>query len=36
MQKGLISSGKYEQLLLTAFRPDLVYGNEVEGGELND
>lgn len=36
LQKGLISTGKYEQLLLTAFRPDLVYGDEFEGGELND
>jgi len=35
-QKGIISSGKYEQLLLSAFRPDLVYGDEFEGGELND
>lgn len=36
LQKDLISTGKYEQLLLTAFRPDLVYGDEFEGGELND
>jgi len=36
LQKDLVSTGKYEQLLLTAFRPDLVYGDEVEGGELND
>jgi Zn-dependent peptidase ImmA (M78 family) len=36
LQKGLVSTGKYEQLLLTAFRPDLVYGDEFEGGELND
>lgn len=36
LEKGLISTGKYEQLLLTAFRPDLVYGEEFEGGELND
>jgi Zn-dependent peptidase ImmA (M78 family) len=36
IQKDLISTGKYEQLLLAAFRPDLVYGDELEGGELND
>ncbi|MBN2285254.1 MAG: ImmA/IrrE family metallo-endopeptidase [Tissierellales bacterium] len=36
LEKDLISTGKYEQLLLTAFRPDLVYGEEFEGGELND
>lgn len=31
-----LSTGKYEQLLLNAFRPDLVYGEEFEGSELND
>lgn len=36
LEKGLVSNGKYEQLLLTAFRSDLVYGDESEGGELND
>lgn len=36
LEKDLISTGKYEQLLLTAFRPDLVFGDEFEGGELND
>lgn len=36
LKKDLVSTGKYEQLLLTAFRPDLVYGEEFEGGELND
>lgn len=36
LEKDLVSTGKYEQLLLTAFRPDLVYGDEFEGGELND
>lgn len=36
LQKAIISTGKYEQLLLSAFRPDLVYGDELEGGELND
>ena len=34
--KGLISNGKYEELLLSAYRSDLVYGNEIEGGELID
>lgn len=33
MDLGLISSGKYEELLLAAFRDDLVYGEELEGGE---
>jgi hypothetical protein len=36
LEKDLVSNGKYEHLLLTAFRADLVYGNETEGGELND
>lgn len=36
LEKNLVSTGKYEQLLLTAFRPDLVYGDESEGGELID
>jgi len=36
LEKGLVSNGKYEQLLLAAFRSDLVYGDESEGGELND
>jgi len=35
-EKDLVSNGKYEQLLLSAFRPDLVFGDEFEGGELND
>jgi Zn-dependent peptidase ImmA (M78 family) len=35
-KKDLVSTGKYEQLLLAAFRPDLVYGDEFKGGELND
>lgn len=35
-EKDLVSTGKYEQLLLTAFRPDLVYVEEFERGELND
>jgi len=36
LENDLVSTGKYEQLLLSAFRPDLVYGDEFEGGELND
>lgn len=36
LEKDLVSTGKYEQLLLAAFRPDLVYGDEFEEGELND
>lgn len=36
LQKDLISTGKYEQLLLAAFRADLVYGADFEEGELND
>lgn len=32
---NLISDGKYESLLLDAFRPDLVFG-ETDGGELID
>ena len=35
-RKGLISNGKYEELLLSAFRSDLVYGEEIEGKELID
>ena len=34
--KGLISMGKYEELLLSAFRSDLVYGDDNEGGEVID
>jgi Zn-dependent peptidase ImmA (M78 family) len=34
-ERGLISNGKYEELLLDAFRADLVYGSD-EGGELID
>lgn len=34
--KGLISNGKYEELLLDAFRSDLVYGDEEEGGDVID
>lgn len=35
-EKDLVSTGKYEQLLLSAFRADLVFGDEFEGEELND
>ena len=35
LQKELISIGKYEELLLTAFRTDLVYGEE-ETSEIVD
>jgi hypothetical protein len=36
LKKGLISNGKYEELLLEAFRSDLVYGEESEGSESVD
>jgi Zn-dependent peptidase ImmA (M78 family) len=32
LQRGLISDGKYEELLLEAFRADLVYGIDERGG----
>jgi len=35
LERGLISDGKYEELLLDAFRADLVYGLD-ERGELID
>lgn len=35
LRSNLISEGKYEELLLAAFRPDLVYGGE-EDGEIID
>lgn len=35
-EKELVSAGKYEELLLEAFRTDLVYGDSTEGGELID
>lgn len=35
LNRDIISTGKYEELLLDAFRDDLVYGIE-EGGELVD
>lgn len=34
--KDLISNGKYEELLLDAFRADIVYNLGSEGTELND
>lgn len=34
--KDVISTGKYEELLLNAFRSDIVYGNEDGELELND
>lgn len=34
--KGLISEGKYEELLLDAFRSDIVYGSDGEEGEIVD
>lgn len=36
LQKELVSDGKYEELLLSAFRSDLVYGDNEEGGEVID
>ena len=36
LERGLVSDGKYEELLLDAFRSDLVYGDTPEGGELVD
>ena len=35
LTRDIVSYGKYEELLLAAFRDDLVYGTE-EGGELID
>lgn len=35
LKRELISDGKYEELLLDAYRPDLVYGTD-EGGEIID
>ena len=31
LKNDLISAGKYEELLLTAFRPDIVYGGKEDG-----
>lgn len=36
LEHELVSDGKYEELLLDAFRSDLVYGDGLEGGELVD
>lgn len=36
LERGLISDGKYEELLMEAFRADLVYGEDREGGEIID
>lgn len=36
LQAEIISTGKYEELLLDAFRDDIVYGEEWEGGLLID
>ena len=36
LEKGLVSEGKYEELLMDAFRSDLVYGDETEGGDVLD
>ena len=36
LERGLVSVGKYEELLMEAFRSDLVYGDEEEGGEVID
>ena len=31
-----ISLGKYEELLIDAFRYDIVYGDDEPGGEIDD
>ena len=36
LSKELVSYGKYEELLLDAFRSDLVYGDEREEGDVID
>lgn len=36
LQNERISNGKYEELLLDAFRDDIVYGEEIEGGDCID
>ena len=35
LERELISSGKYEELLLDAFRTDLVYGDDEEGDVID-
>ena len=34
--RGIISTGKYEELLLDAFRYDIVYGEDEGGGAIDD
>jgi Zn-dependent peptidase ImmA (M78 family) len=36
LKRELVSSGKYEELLLEAFRPDLVYGDDSAASEPAD
>lgn len=36
LERGLISNGKYEELLMDAFRSDLVYGDDEEEGDVID
>ena len=36
MERELVSYGKYEELLLDAFRADLVYGDDEEAGDVID
>ena len=36
LARGLISNGKYEELLMDAFRSDLVYGDDDEEGDVVD
>lgn len=36
LRNEIISNGKYEELLLDAFRYDIVYGEDTEGGDLID
>ncbi len=36
LQADMISNGKYEELLLDAFRDDIVFGEDLEGGVVID
>ena len=36
ISKGLISYGKYDELLMDAFRSDMVYGDGEEEGDVID
>ena len=36
LHENIISNGKYEELLLDAFRDDMVFGEEMEGGDILD